>query len=479
MDSLLDNGDLEEYPFFRDLSSPPTPHPQTPVRLPSMIVPGDYALPKSSLSRGHPSEQELGHGFTLPPLKTVLGAMVQENETQQSQQRSHQNKMPPQSQPQHLLRQIPRQNDSGFDSAPISSQLAEWRQQRPIMAWGLESDLAQTAYMDQGQDQNQVPQTQSYDRSNGATFGGEQHTYLLQTRNLNPNDDPPGLSAKVTFNQPGAGFFNKSYPSQHEVPNPYTFSIAKPRQNNDDLKAGLTYLLPFVTPPQKNEKDLGELYPDQDNLSMRKPRKRRLSSVSNLEQTRSHEYSTFSDFLARGGSPTLISSSWLPVAMDEAPAITNVEAQPLNPREPLSTNEQAGISSADHTSFTKGTARFDAIPPTDSGYASHKPSHNAHLDHKEQEQVVMNEPSSIEPTYAATDYSDNASLETTKRETFVEKLAEQLVTDLNITSANARNALNLCDEIVEILAAFALKLGHEALVKELQQAMVFIHKYRR
>jgi len=118
---------------------------------------------------------------------------------------------------------------------------------------------------------------------------------------------------------------------------------------------------------------------------------------------------------------------------------------------------------------------------TDSGYVSL--GHHLH-----QQGSDINDPQKVGMPKAVQDastwdtktmYSDAVSVETSRKDSFIERFAELLFKDLGGSQLEPEKVVKLCDGMTELLSDFAVRLGQGTPSDELGRAMVFIHKHRR
>jgi len=76
-------------------------------------------------------------------------------------------------------------------------------------------------------------------------------------------------------------------------------------------------------------------------------------------------------------------------------------------------------------------------------------------------------------------YSSGASVETSRRDGFIQEFAELLSKDIGGSQLDTKAVSKVCNGIQELPADFALRLGQEDSSIEHREKMVFIHKYRR
>lgn len=120
-----------------------------------------------------------------------------------------------------------------------------------------------------------------------------------------------------------------------------------------------------------------------------------------------------------------------------------------------------------------------AALPSDSGYASMNPNLGPKIDKADKDGLDAAKPEEALSMWdAQTLYSDEASVDTTRRDCFVEKFAETLFKDLAVVKINTEHANLLCNGLKELLAEFALRLNQQSSTAELRRALMFIHKYR-
>ncbi|EXJ66016.1 uncharacterized protein A1O5_10993 [Cladophialophora psammophila CBS 110553] len=116
---------------------------------------------------------------------------------------------------------------------------------------------------------------------------------------------------------------------------------------------------------------------------------------------------------------------------------------------------------------------------TDSGDASlnRRISQPVRADNRTSLQEIEDDQSAS--TYdTKTVYSDGGSVETSRRDEFIQEFTEILSNDIGGSQPDTVSVSILCNGIQELLADFALRLGHESSSIEFRRVMVFIHRYR-
>lgn len=117
---------------------------------------------------------------------------------------------------------------------------------------------------------------------------------------------------------------------------------------------------------------------------------------------------------------------------------------------------------------------------TDSGYASLKREKCPPVEADSHPSLqILSETNQSSTWETQTIYSNSASVETSKRDGFIQDFAELLFQDIGGPQLDMEATSMLCNDIEELLADFAIRLGQESPSTELRGAMVFIYKHRR